>query len=157
MTQEAHIGGAWRTVQAGDAYIFGAWRRLLYAEAYIGGNWETIATYTTPMSVSFTPPFAAGSAASGSPVTVVTNTVTGVVTGGLGPFSYAWSLVSSSGGETSTASSPAFASSFFSKPSVASGEVWGDTFRLTVTDSIGSTASGDLAVSFSNNGAGGFE
>lgn len=155
MTQEAYIGGAWREVSYGEVYLFGAWRRLLYGEAYIGGNWVNIAAYTSPLTVTITPASTNGSSGDNSPVSVVTPNVTASVSGGLAPYTYAWTNVVNGGGTASSAIQPTMATTAFIKPSVPAATGYTDTLRVTVTDSLGRTGTADISVDFVN--VGGFE
>lgn len=150
MTQEVYLGGAWRTVDTGEVYLFGAWRRLTYAEAYRDGTWVNLATYTSPVSVSVSPDSASGMAASASPTGVGTNRVTATGSGGLPPYSYAWTLQVNDGGTASTATSPSMAGTSFAKANVPDGTIYNDVWRVTVTDSLGSTAFADITATFSN-------
>jgi len=155
MTQEAFIGGAWRNVEFGEIYLNGAWRRLLFAEAYIGGEWERIATYTSPLTVTITPSSTNGSSGDNSPVSVITPNVTATVSGGLGPFTYAWTNVVNGGGTASYAIQPTMATTAFRKDSVPAFTGYFDTLRVTVTDSLGRTGTADIVAEFTN--IGGFE
>ena len=78
--------------------------------------------------------------------------------GGFGPYTYAWTLVTNGGGTASVAVNPSNATTSFSKPNVAVGQAFTDTWRVTVTDSTGDTATDDVSVTFSNlSTGGGFE
>ncbi|WP_372732236.1 hypothetical protein [Novosphingobium sp.] len=152
MTQEAYLGGAWRTIETGEIYLFGAWRRLTYAEAYLDGEWETIATYTSPVSVTISPASTNGSGAFNGPISVLTSPVTATPSGGLGPYTYAWTNIVNGGGTASSAISPTMATTAFIKPSVPAATGYSDTLRCTVTDSLGRTGSADILAEFLNVG-----
>lgn len=93
-----------------------------------------------PLSVSLSPsPLDKAGATS----TLVTGTCTGTVTGGSGGNTYAWTKVS---GDAITCDSPTAAATTFRAVSLASPEIRVAVWRLTVTDSMGHTATADVTV-----------
>lgn len=111
-----------------------------------GGTLRTVAIFASPLSVSASPSEATGSF-NGSgvfpPQTLTTDLVTAIPSGGIAPYTYAWAYLS---GSTFTVSHPTSAGTFFSHNFVAFGTRSG-TYRCTVTDSLGSTATVDVPVS----------
>lgn len=135
------LDGVWREIGAGRIRINNTWRPLTRARAYVSGAWRDVATFLLPLTLSSSPvsPLAsvvgAGEASTG-PVTITPS-------GGLGPYTYAWSLVSGS----CTISSPTSASSNFSR-TMTNGERAEVTVRCTVTDSLGTVATIDVILTF---------
>lgn len=74
--------------------------------------------------------------------TGTTNTVTVTATGGVGAFTYSWARVS---GDVLTITASSSAATAFSGNPGLGGEL-GGTYRCTVTDAIGSTATADVDV-----------
>ena len=143
--------GAWRDVIGGRAYIGGAWRELNEAKAYIDGEFKVIAEFVDDLSVSvlnddiFAERFGSGLALS-PPVLAAPN-------GGRGPYTYQWSRVS---GAFASISSPNTAETRFSFFVQTFESVVG-VYRCTVTDSLGSTASVDVRVTFVSDFFDGFQ
>lgn len=138
---EAFVAGAWRQIARGEIYIGGQWRRLTRAEGYIGAQWRSVATFTPTLSVSIEPNYAQGYANPLHPVgqTITTNAVAATPSGGLGPYSYAWS-----GGNT-----PSNAVNSFTRFVPADSDIT-DSASVTVTDALGATASATVDLYFSN-------
>jgi hypothetical protein len=138
---EAFISGAWRSVGRAEILIGGQWRRLTRAEAYVGGQWRTIARFVQPFSISVSPPAVEGFASPLKPTTqtIDTNFVTATPTGGLAPYTYAWS-----GGNF-----PTSATNNFTKIVPANSTVT-QTYDVTVTDALGSTANASVEATFFN-------
>lgn len=108
-------------------------------------------------AVTALPLTAGGYRARSGPTSVSTEAVTVTVSGGLEPYSYAWSLVSSGGG-TWTIESPTSPSSRFTRAAVDVDTTWSATFKCTVTDARGFTAySPNVEATVGNyGGVGGF-
>lgn len=77
--------------------------------------------------------------------TATSNSTTTTATGGTPSYSYAWTIVSSSGG-TITANSPTSATTTFSASHALNGGTVSGIARCTVTDSLSATATTDVAV-----------
>lgn len=69
--------------------------------------------------------------------TLISGTSTGSATGGAGGYTYAWTFVS---GDSYTINSPSSAATRFTT-SLAANQFKSGTYRCTVTDSLGATAS----------------
>lgn len=138
------VNGAWAEVPSGRVYVNGAWRQIKEARAYISGAWETIATFVPDLSVAISPSFVSRSITDGGIAT--TSTVTATPSGGQLPYTYAWTRID---GTRSTTSAPTSASTTFSCSLAPEDEV-SDTWRVTVTDSFGTTATADILVTFSS-------
>jgi hypothetical protein len=136
-------GGAWRPVTSGRVRVNNAWRTLTRAMVYHDGAWRDGAVFTPPLSLALN----SGSAFAFTvpPGTAVTDPITATPTGGLGPFTYSWTRIA---GSVGTAATPNSATTTFSQFMGAS-ETVSATFRCTVTDSLGSTATAEVEVTFS--------
>lgn len=150
---DAYIGGAWLSPATAEAFINGAWRPIQYAEAYISGAWRTIFTappiggggggggggFTLDVSPSF-------QTVSGSTPTLTSGMVTATPSGGVGPYSYAWTTEIADG--LSTINTPSLASTTVTARSLISGEPTQPEFQCISTDSLGAVASGDCSIQF---------
>lgn len=95
------------------------------------------------LSASASPPAVSKTQGSFGPgaLTLTSNTTTVTPAGGVAPFTYAWAYLSGDTGVNPTAASSA--TSAFSG-SIAVGEVKSTTFRCTVTDANGATATASV-------------
>ena len=100
----------------------------------------------SPLSLAITPG-AVGGLAYGSG-TVTTDAATATPTGGVAPYTYAWTVVSHSNATPPAANSPASNISTFTQTAVV--ETDDAVFRCTVTDDNGATAFADLPAFFQN-------
>lgn len=148
---EVRKDGAWRTISSAEAYVGGSWRTLRYAEAYIDGEWRKIASFVQALSLSVS-----GTAAFSSVNPMTTDRSVATPTGGLAPFTYAWTILSQTGLSGLTINSPSSASTTFTA-SVPSGNNGSATFRCTATDALGTTAHDDVTVGFTKIASGGLE
>lgn len=84
---------------------------------------------------------------SGSTNSAVTNDTIGAstasVTGGLGPFTYAWTYIS---GDSFGISSPSTAGTNFTRPGRPPAGLYSGTYRCTVTDATSATAFKNITV-----------
>lgn len=126
--------GTWRTMSSARARVENVWRNVTSARAYIDGAWRDAATFIQPLTVSVDPT-SANADVQGSGV-AVSPAVTATPSGGVAPFTYAWTRVS---GFSSNATAPSSATSSFSR-FVNSGENASEEWRCTVTDALGATA-----------------
>lgn len=137
----AREGGTWRTLRRGRTRTGGQWRNLTRAVAYQGGAWRNAANFVEPPTLAITgTPFGIINGSG----TVVTGIVTATPSGGLGPYTYAWTRT---GGAAASIASPASASTtfnlFLNAPDSQSA-----TFQCVVTDALGSTASASVTATF---------
>lgn len=144
---DAFIGGTWRTIKRGEAYIGGKWRTLTHGDAYTDDEWKQVASFVLPLTVSVTDNDLVAFGSSNKPLKVTTPTTTAIPSGGLAPFTYAWAQLS---GSPSTITSPATATTAFS--AIAGVSDLSATYRVTVTDSLGKTATADVPATFQNEG-----
>ena len=108
---EVYRASAWRQIITGEVFVGGSWRTITTGESYIGGTWRRIATFVQPLTLAITPTTVYGSG-TGAIGRVYTDPVTATPTGGLGPFTYSWTIPAGSGGATAT--TPASASTTIS-------------------------------------------
>lgn len=128
-------GSAWNVISTGEAFKSGAWRTLRYGEAYYSGAWRQIVSFVPPMTLSV-PNFSGDSTSS-----TVEALASATVSGGQGPYSYVWALVSSSGTSSVVyGAAPWRATQLIDAYDVALGTPALVTMRCTVTDSLGETA-----------------
>ena len=140
--------GATKDAASAKAVVGNAQKRVTRIDAWNGSAWKVAQSFATSLTLSVTPT-ASGTGASSGVVTVSSSTATATPTGGVAPFTYAWTKTS---GDTLTVNSPTNASTTFSA-AVGPEEIKGATYLCTATDSLGSTATGSVNVIITNNGA----
>lgn len=113
-----------------------------------GATLRTIATFAPALTLSASPASASGIAASNSPINVTTNSVTAVPTGGTGPFTYAWTVVSFTGPSSPFVTSVTSAATTFRQNTMTPDTTASAVFRCTVTDAFGLTATVDVPADF---------
>lgn len=96
----------------------------------------TLRQIYSAFAASAAPASVAGYAVSFAPTTITTTVVTATPDGGVGPFTYAWSLVSSSAGIWD-AVLPTSQSTQLRCAAVPQTSTYTATFKCTVTDSLG--------------------
>lgn len=101
----------------------------------------------TPLSVSIAPDPATGAGSGGGSETVTSELATATPSGGLAPYTYAWTHVS--GDAAITITSDTSQSTTFSK-FMTPGASTSAVKRCTVTDAYGQTASDDVDVELTN-------
>ena len=134
---DAFISGGWRTAKRGEVLVGGAWRRIARAEIYTNGQWRRCLSFAPPMTVAISPLNPSGASYPRFPSTqrVTTQQITATPTGGAGPYSYVWSVLS--GGATADVVNMALTTVSATVPpdSLVQGNV-----GVTCTDSQGNTA-----------------
>ena len=113
-----------------------------------GDNLRTVGTFVTPLSASASPASASSIVQSDTTISVTTNSVSVVATGGLTPISYAWSVLTYSAGTAPTIASPSATTTTFTQASVAPDTFQTATFRCVATDAVGQTATVDVPAEF---------
>ena len=109
-----------------------------------GSNVGTISSRSSPT-------YTRGGAAVPTAVTIVTSPVTVITDGGAAPFTYSWSLASSSGG-TWNVTDPGKVTTSFECFSVAPKENFTATFECVVTDARGATDTATVTAVANNYG-----
>lgn len=143
MTFRIQDAGTLRTITKGTVRVAGINRPLKTIKVQDGGSLRLVATFADPLSVT-----AGGGLATGASSSLTTNSVTATPSGGFAPYTYAWTLITNGGRNASTAGSPTSATTTFTKTGLINGDSIDDTWRVTVTDSIGQTATADTTASF---------
>jgi hypothetical protein len=142
------IGAAWRTVTSGKVYLNGAWRTLTNGRAYISGVWRDVVSFAQPYTgLTITPSEPGGSSSTSD--TMTSRFATATPTGGLAPFTYAWTLVSSTGLTGITINYPTSAStSVTATLTVPVGTTGYANLKCTATDALGTSKSATVTFSF---------
>lgn len=157
---QLRLGGAWQAIAGAKVFASKSWRTVVAVRIYSGGAWRLVANWTPPsppppgggggtggtggggtISVSISPsPFTGQNTRTG---TTPRATLTATPHGGLSPYTYSWTTVTSS--DPMTIVSPTLASTVVKGPDSTSSTA---TFRCTVTDSLGVTAHADVSGTF---------
>ena len=149
---EVKINGVWADITSGDVIISGVQRSLIRAEYYDGSAWKEVLRFTDTLTAAITGDGYAYGASSGA-TSATTGNVTATPTGGLGPYTYSWALVSSTGGDSTVIANSTQATTTFSKPNIPAYTIYTDIFRVTITDYFGATATADFSIIFENLGS----
>lgn len=149
MSAQVFIGGSWRNITGGKIFLGGSWRNITRGKIYKGGAWLDGPAFTSTLAVVDMPSIVNVSGSSASPITLDSGVITATPSGGVPPYSYAWSIINDLGpamtlSSTATASTSAHAV-------LSAGDFAQSALRVTVTDSIGSTATADATVTLSND------
>lgn len=119
----------------------GVLRNLKTLKVMDGGSLRLVANFVQAMSVVATKPAVDPGDTKGP---LVAN-----VTGGLAPYSYSWTVVADDGVNPAI-SSPTSSSTTVTRTGALEG---GATFRVTVTDALGTVASDDIPISWFSTGS----
>jgi len=134
-----HLGSMREIVKA-SIMDGGVLRSLKTIKVMDGGTLRKVASFIQPLVVS------AGNTGNNPSWGETTRAAVANVTGGLAPFTYAWTILTGS----ATINSPTSASTTFTKPGFTDGEQI--TARVTVTDAQGSTAHDDITATWHTGG-----
>lgn len=146
MAFKVRLGGATQTLSSMKARQGGVTRTILTVKAMFGSTLRTVATFAPAITLDISPISGTGVSTSPTGGTVTSNNCTGIPTGGIGPYTYAWTLVS---GTAMTLSGANSATTNF-RLNVPAGDVFEAVYRCTVTDVFGQTASDTVPVLLSN-------
>lgn len=152
---DVFLGGAWSSPSTAEAYVSGAWRTLQYGEAYIGGTWRTVANFSPATPA---PPGGGTSGGGGggslalsvSPTSLTvfgrfssltSGSITVTPSGGLAPYTYAWSILGADAPSSLTA--PTFATTAINCIVPSEEVAYATTIQCVVTDSLGVTATSE--------------
>lgn len=142
-----YANGGWRVGKRAEVYVGGRWRTLTRGEAYINGAWRQIFSFAPPFTVSVSPSAVSGARSTYLPSygVVTSNTTTATPSGGTAPFSYQWTMTSG----IATPTKPTLASTAFTA-GLAADSSDTSTAIVTVTDSLGVTATASVSVNLTN-------
>lgn len=129
------VSGAWKGVTSQWVGVGGVWKRIIGEWIGVGGFWKQIMAV---LSVAASPTSVSGSI--GVPGNAISGFVTATPSGGVGPYTYAWSQIA---GPSQTATNPSGATTAFEAfLDSGTGNKLG-TWQCTVTD----TGGGSVGVS----------
>lgn len=103
-----------------------------------------------PMTAMVTPDFVYGVTAGTG--TAQSGAATAAPSGGVGPYTYAWTTESFTGPVPPNIDSPTTAATTFTQTGIPSGDGYSAVFRCTITDDLGNTAAADVGASFIDTG-----
>ena len=147
------LGGDWKPMTGAKGVAGAGWRTVVAVRVYASGDWREVANFTAPPDDPGPPPDGMTLSISPSPVLtsgssalIVSGTVTATPSGGLAPYTYAWTA---SGDHTISVSSRTSASTKFTASGVLAAEPSAQgTATCTVTDRLGNSTSAQVELSF---------
>lgn len=140
--------GTFRDIKSLFVMQAGVLRRLKTLKVMDGDVLQTVGIFVGPLSLNITPGTVSGTGSGFGSQTITTNTAIATPTGGQAPFTYAWTYVS---GDNAVILSPTSAATQF-QLNVAPNQFRSGTFRCTVTDAYGTTASNTVTAEFTHEG-----
>ena len=135
-----NTGSAFKTISAIKVQTGTGLKSVTRAKVNVGGVLKNAGTFYTLPSLSLS---TSSVTVSRPNPTVQSEIITATVSGGIAPFTYAWTRLTGSG----YAVSPTSASSRLANDFLDYGTTTG-TFRCTVTDALSNTAYADVSASF---------
>lgn len=143
------IGGVEKGPSSAKVTVAGATKNARRIEVYDDGAWHVGHSFIAALTLSVSPGVTAAEGDGGGLTNLETPTVTAMPSGGLGPFTYAWTKTS---GTTATITSPTAATTSFAKTSIPPGStLYSATFQCLCTDSTGQTATASCTATFRNS------
>jgi hypothetical protein len=139
------VGTATKDTARMEAYPATTAKRATRIEAWDGSAWKVAQSFAPTMSLSVTPEVS-GSSGSPSGGVITSAAAFATPTGGTGPYTYAWTIVS---GNALTVNTPNSANTSF-RSSVGPGNSKFAVYRCTCTDSLGTTADDTVNVTLTN-------
>ena len=149
MTIKVRQSGSTKTAVGMKIKHAGSVRRVSSVKVMDGGTLKVAAQFAPPLSVTASPTTVLGGAGSNYPAAAKTESTTVITSGGQAPFTYSWARLS---GGIGNADQPSKATTTFT--AVISPGSFDVTFRVTVTDAFGQTATADVLAKFVNYGGG---
>lgn len=144
MSEYIGVGGAWKTKAAEWIGVGGSWKVIAAEWIGVGGAWKIM---YSALAIDASPNTAYGGGSGFSPSGPVESELVSTITsGGSGYYTYQWDHVSTSQGNTPTATHPTASTSRFTA-TVSDGTDSISTWRVTVTDTTyGVTATDTVTV-----------
>jgi len=148
MPLKVYVNGAAKDPASATVRVLNATKTVRRIEVY-DGAWKVGHSFIGPVSLSISPTEVSAEGDGGGLRNLETPLVSATPSGGLGPFTYAWTRT---GGTTASATSPAAANTSFLKTSVPPGSTpFTATFQCLCTDSLGQTATATCTATFRNS------
>lgn len=138
---KVRVGTATKSVPAAKTKVAAGVKNISSIAYYNGTTKKTVKTFTSALSASVSNDLVLAEITDGG--TASTKTVTVTPSGGTAPYTYAWTRFSGEG----TVNNPTKATTLFFATLSAEDEATG-TFRCTVTDSLGATATAQVLATF---------
>lgn len=151
MSLRVQDAGTLRTIKRLRVMQGGILRDIRRLRVMHDGVLRTVAVFADQLTASANPTLVTGAQSSDQPITVTSNGTTASPAGGRAPFTYTWTQIS---GPSGIITAPTMATTQFR----ATVEPFGTaslTFRCTITDAVGQSASADVEANLSNLGGGG--
>ena len=154
MPMQLRLGGAWQQISGAKVFANKSWRTLVAMRVYSGGAWRLVANWTPPspgggggggggtLNLTISP----SSFAQTSRNDPVVQSLTATPSGGLTPYTYSWTVVTSTASVTFT--KPTSASTAAQVFTTTINEPDSATLRCTVTDSLGVSTHADVSGTF---------
>lgn len=141
------VSGVEKTAARASVIINGVAKAARRVEAWNGSAWKLVQSFAGPLSLSVSPEEVTGQEFSGAPAYVTSSNATATPSGGQGPYTYSWAMLTGTG---FTINTPTKASTSFSGTVNSPGAKLG-TARCTCTDVFGTTATADVSIILQNS------
>ena len=153
MPMQLRLGGAWQQISGAKVFANKSWRTLVAMRVYSGGAWRLVANWTPPspggggggggnLKLTLSPT----SFARTSTQDTFSVSLTATPSGGLTPYTYSWTVVTSTTSITLSAATAAITQATASGLTLNVQE--SATLRCTVTDSLGVSTHADVSGTF---------
>ena len=154
MPMQLRLGGAWQQISGAKVFANKSWRSLVAMRVYSGGAWRLVANWTPPspgggggggggnLKLTLSPT----SFARTSTQDTFSVSLTATPSGGLTPYTYSWTVVTSTTSVTFSAATAATTRASVS--GLTPNEPESATLRCTVTDSLGVSTHADVSGTF---------
>lgn len=151
MSLRIQDAGTLRTIKRLRIQQGGILRDIRRLRVMHDGVLRTVATFAEQLTASANPSSVGGTQSSDQPITVTSEGTTASPTGGRAPFTYAWTQIS---GPSATITAPTMATTQF-RATVNPFDTVSLSFRCTITDAVGQSASTEVTALLNNLGGGG--
>lgn len=146
MPTQIRVGGEWQEPSACKVFLSGSWRDVVSVKIYKDSAWRTVANFTAPgddggsagsLTLAATP---SGLSSTNSDSSQSVGDFIATPSGGLAPYAYVWSIVTSAAGPTFTIDAPARARTSVTASGLSLASTKTCTIQCVVTDGLGSSA-----------------